>query len=238
MKMVILMKVINIFISGIIGILLFFLLLHTSLELVAYNVEYYSWQYDIHNIPEKTGTSLNELTRITKNMIYYLKGNKETLDMSAIIQGKKQEVFNEREKEHMVDVKRIFQLGKLSRNICGITLMLVFIYIYFKNKKLLTIILSLIKYVFAVIFMLILILSGLLLIDFNKYFTIFHEIFFTNDLWLLNPKTDILINMVPEIFFFQTAMIILGIFVLSAILLLVLLERVRRNIKVRFKYND
>ncbi len=86
-----------------------------------------------------------------------------------------------------------------------------------------------VKYVFACIIMLILILSGLLLIDFNKYFTIFHEIFFSNDLWLLDPDTSVLINMVPEVFFFQTAMIIIGVFVIMVIIILTLIEVFKRK---------
>ena len=33
----------------------------------------------------------------------------------------------------------------------------------------------------------------------------FHHIFFNNDLWMLNPDTDLLINIVPEPFFMDTA---------------------------------
>ena len=33
----------------------------------------------------------------------------------------------------------------------------------------------------------------------------FHHIFFTNDLWILDPATDMLINIVPEGFFMDTA---------------------------------
>lgn len=57
----------------------------------------------------------------------------------------------------------------------------------------------------------------LLLSDFERYFTLFHEIFFDNDLWLLNPDTDLMINLVPEQFFFDTAMTIGIIFLGSAL---------------------
>ena len=33
----------------------------------------------------------------------------------------------------------------------------------------------------------------------------FHHIFFDNDLWILDPSTDLLINIVPEPFFMDTA---------------------------------
>ena len=51
--------------------------------------------------------------------------------------------------------------------------------------------------------------------DFTKWFTVFHHIFFDNDLWILNPATDRLINIVPEPFFIDTALNIAVIFALS-----------------------
>ena len=36
--------------------------------------------------------------------------------------------------------------------------------------------------------------------DFTAAFLRFHEIFFTNDLWLLDPSVDLLVNIVPEAF--------------------------------------
>ena len=48
-------------------------------------------------------------------------------------------------------------------------------------------------------------LIGVISTDFSKYFIVFHKIFFTNDLWILDPRTDMLINIVPEGFFFDTA---------------------------------
>ena len=41
--------------------------------------------------------------------------------------------------------------------------------------------------------------------DFTAVFVKFHEIFFTNDLWLLNPQTDILIRMMPQLLFERAA---------------------------------
>ena len=38
-------------------------------------------------------------------------------------------------------------------------------------------------------------------IDFTKCFTIFHEIFFTNDLCMFHSATDYMIRMLPEGFF-------------------------------------
>ena len=42
-------------------------------------------------------------------------------------------------------------------------------------------------------------------VDFNAAFIKFHEIFFDNDLWLLDLRTDVLIQMFPEEFFNEMA---------------------------------
>ena len=36
------------------------------------------------------------------------------------------------------------------------------------------------------------------LYDFNRFWIKFHELFFSNDLWLLDPRYSTMINMLPE----------------------------------------
>ena len=52
-------------------------------------------------------------------------------------------------------------------------------------------------------------LAGLLALicalDFNRAFIAFHHLFFTIDLWLLEPATDLMIRLLPETFFAQAA---------------------------------
>jgi integral membrane protein (TIGR01906 family) len=70
--------------------------------------------------------------------------------------------------------------------------------------------------------------------NFKKAFYIFHELFFDNDLWLLDPDTDLMIRMLPEGFFLNMVIRIGKIFLLMmGILLLVsaILTIVNRNKK-------
>ena len=60
-------------------------------------------------------------------------------------------------------------------------------------------------------------------IDFNSFWIQFHYLFFTNDLFFLDPNTEILINMVPEQFFFDLVMRIILMFISSVIVLFGLL---------------
>ncbi len=118
-----------------------------------------------------------------------------------MIAGEEREVFGEREKLHMIDVKILFRQGYRLRNMgIGIIIMsilLILILSHHKKRDMwITMLYSSILPIVLMIFLFILVQ-----IDFYKYFTHFHEIFFTNDLWLLNPKTDVLIQMLPLGFF-------------------------------------
>lgn len=53
------------------------------------------------------------------------------------------------------------------------------------------------------------------LCDFTALWESFHRLFFRNDLWLLNPYTDLMINMFPEDFFFHMVMRIALMFIVG-----------------------
>ena len=53
----------------------------------------------------------------------------------------------------------------------------------------------------TVVFVLLIILAFFAWNQWDTLFTTFHHIFFRNDLWLLNPETDLMIQMMPTPFF-------------------------------------
>ncbi len=56
------------------------------------------------------------------------------------------------------------------------------------------------------------------LIDFSKSFVIFHEIAFSNDYWIFDPRIDPVIKILPEWFFMQAAFLILILMALLAVM--------------------
>ncbi|NLY86460.1 MAG: TIGR01906 family membrane protein [Tissierellia bacterium] len=166
-----------------------------AVEINSFNKEHYIKNYKSYNQVEITGKSLEELMEITDDLFLYLKGKAgdEILEPN----------FNQREVLHMRDVQVLFKIGyilKYTTLILSIAIIAYFIKI--GEKKLLG------KYIFRGLFInwaLLALLGILIYSDFNKYFTYFHYIFFTNDLWLLNPETDLLIQMLPEEFFYSMA---------------------------------
>lgn len=166
-----------------------------SIERNAYSVKYFTNSYEKYNIESITSKSSDELDIITLDIIKYLKGigGNELLEPH----------FNEREVQHMVDVQELFNLERLVKYI---SILISFAIIYYLIKKEETLLLG--KTFFYGLFsnyILLSLLGVMLLIDFNKYFTYFHLIFFTNELWILDPATDLMIQMLPEEFFIGMA---------------------------------
>lgn len=75
-----------------------------------------------------------------------------------------------------------------------------------------------------------LVLSIPLLIDFNKFFIIFHEILFDNDYWIFDPNKDPVIKMLPEEFFFHAGLMILVLILLFSIINYVIYKLLKKKI--------
>lgn len=71
----------------------------------------------------------------------------------------------------------------------------------------------------AVVFLLV---GGLAALDFDRAFVAFHALFFPGkDNWLFNPYTDEIINILPQEFFRNCAILILAILVLGCAILII-----------------
>lgn len=198
------------------GLIVSLLLLTMSISIFAYNEGLYMKLYMDNNVTQRTGMDEENLSHVTKGLIAYMRGQAESLDMTAEIHSEEREVFNKREKDHMVDVQRLFLMNESIRGILfGTVLFFVGLAVWRKQYS----------YILKVGLKqagVSLILAGTMLIisltDFNKAFIKFHHLFFTNDLWILDPRTDTLIQMLPEPFFKSMAMMMFGTwFVMSAL---------------------
>jgi len=198
-------KIVNYVVGFIISLLVFLVLLVTSIELVAYDQDFYIQQYQRLNTAENIGMTEEDLIRVTQQLIDYISGRWNSIEsITAEINGVQRQVFNEREITHMVDVKRLFELAAKVRffTLMGITVLTVILY-FSSNRNPLKYLTA--SYLSAAGLLLLTLIVSVLLIrsDFTYYWDQFHYIFFSNDLWILNPETDIMIQMVPEPFFYQ-----------------------------------
>ena len=190
-----------------------FILLVTSVEAVVYwTPGYFEKEYTKYNVAAAVDMEMDDLLDVTDEMMAYLKGDREDLHVPTIVGGEEREFFNEREIAHMEDVQGLFLGAIFLRRLCvGIIAASTILLILAKSdiKHLLP---KMICIGTGLFFFLIAALSLIISTDFTKYFIIFHKIFFDNDLWILDPSTDLLINIVPEPFFMDTAFRIAGTF--------------------------
>lgn len=177
-----------------------------SLLYTSYDKAYFaSYQRD-KRIDLEAGLEQDELDKVTGDLLAYLKkGDNKLLKPH----------FNEKEILHMEDVFTIYEGGRLLFVISlalGLGLSLLG-YRTFKSQYLISLGSSLL-----IAGLIIAAFLGVLFMNFSESFIKFHHIFFDNDLWLLDPKTDLMIRMLPEYFFkdlvFRVIAIGLGIFVL------------------------
>lgn len=227
------MKLLHNFIGILCAFALMITLLITSVEAVTYwTPGYYEKEYAKYNVTEDVHMEMDDLLDVTHEMMAYLRGNRADLHVPTIVDGQPREFFNEREIAHMEDVRGLFLAAIAIRRGCLIAIVagiLLLLALKADIKRVLpsTICAGTLLF-FAALSALALIIST----NFTKYFVIFHEIFFSNDLWILDPSTDLLINIVPEPFFVDTAArigVTYGISVILVFLLCTLWRRFSRR---------
>ena len=85
------------------------ILLITSVEAVVYFIPgYFQREYEKYSVPAAINVEMDELLRVTDEMMDYLKDKRDDLHINSIVGGQPREFFNQREISHMEDVKSLF----------------------------------------------------------------------------------------------------------------------------------
>ena len=223
------------------GLCLLLILLITSLQAVCYWLpDWWRNEYAKYDTPSNVRgeMSLDDAVHVTEDMLEYCIGRLDTLDdTEATIDGVTAPFFTDREKAHLADCRELFLKGVSVRVIACLLLAAFVIYIYVHNGKQKTSVLLAKGYLRSLGFIAVMtaIIAVLCVIDFTHVFTVFHHIFFDNDLWILNPNEDNLINIMQEDVFSDAAMWIAGIWLAAAALIAavsaIILKRERYSVK-------
>ena len=152
--------------------------------------------------PEDTHLPAEEYEPVVEMICGYLSGREDTFQHIFTVEGTEYAAFNQKEQQHMEDVQDLFRLCRfiawLGWGIVlfgGLIARRKFDWRAFRWTHL-----AILAIVVAVIV--------LACIDFDSLFILFHQVAFTNDLWLLDPQTDLLIRLMPIEFFISYAAII------------------------------
>ena len=150
---------------------------------------------------------------VTDQMMAYLIGKEAELSVITDVDGETQDFFNEQDRFHMGEVKDLFLGGLKIRNIMLVAVLLILILLAARKADLIKLLPRAYFVTLGITGMITVVLGGLFASDFDKYFRIFHEIFFDNDQWMFDPATDYMIRMLPEGFIYDFVFRIGGFFV-------------------------
>nr|WP_320026112.1 TIGR01906 family membrane protein [uncultured Acetobacterium sp.] len=198
-------KTIKIF-SMLLGVLFPFIIFVSGIEAAVFDKAFYMDQMEKNQVTQNTGIYPPDMELVVDEIINYLKGTREDFDIKARLAPENAKnvnesvsIFNEKEITHMDDVRDLLLFFLGLRDAAMILALIAFLILLKYNWK------AIIKALFygSAIFLVILLVIGLnFIFNFNDTFILFHQLFFSNDLWMMDPSTDRLIWIVPEPFFF------------------------------------
>lgn len=91
----------------------------TSVEAVAYwTPHYYENEYTRYQVADDVHMEMDDLLYVTDEMMAYLRGSRDDLNIDTVVDGTPREFFNAREKAHMADVRNLFLGGLALRRLC------------------------------------------------------------------------------------------------------------------------
>ena len=99
-------------------------LLLTSFQVVIYGdpeYKFYEKEYEKYNVTQSLGMTLPDVMGVTEHMMDYLIGREDVLSIETDVDGKHQDFFNEQDRLHMADVRKLFLGGLKLRNVLVIS---------------------------------------------------------------------------------------------------------------------
>ena len=184
--------------------LLIIAILLTSFQVAIYGdseYKFYEKEYAKYNVTASLHMEMEDVMKVTDHMMDYLIGKEEELSIVTMVEGKEQDFFNEQDRLHMWDVQNFFLGGLKLRNLLMIAVIVLLVFLGVRKAELKQVLPRAYTQAFLVFLGILAFLGIAFTVDFTKCFTIFHEIFFTNDLWLFDARYDYMIRMLPEGFF-------------------------------------
>lgn len=158
-------------------------------DVTIFDQRWYEQKFEQYGVYKTIDASKTEVDAQAKNILEYIQ-SKASLQPTLL---------NEKEQRHMADVQQLVTKGH--QLLVALVMLQLVLWIRIKEKRKTLLYGSLLTLV---------LLGAIVTMPFEKIFTLFHLAVFTNDLWLLNPLTDNLVNIYPQ-GIFQTLAIKIGI---------------------------
>ncbi len=168
--------------------------------------------------PEFSHLPAEEYKPVATMIDRYLHGDTTVFQHVFTVDGTEYAAFNQKEQQHMADVQGLFRLcnSQVWAFVTVAVIALIAEFHLFSDARTLRTFRRTLITILGIATTFIVVAC----IDFDGLFVLFHKIAFTNDLWLLDPQTDLLIRLMPIEFFVSYAAIIGGLWLLGMVGLL------------------
>lgn len=225
-----------VYLSGSMALLLALLL--ASILFTSMDASFYQREHQKYNTAASSGLNFNQLDEAMRLLLGYIDGSIESLERQMTDQrnGTEFELFNAREKSHMLDVRALYDVAYNTMIISAMVASACLLYGFITKKKL-----ALLGFAYyynrvsIAFFIMLFMILFLAMTNFDFFWTNFHQLVFSNDLWLLNPVTDRLITIVYEEIFFDLVLKIGITFLLVFLVLNAGAYFIQRRYRKQFK---
>ncbi len=198
-------RIFNIILQALFIICVPLLLITTNVRIILNSAIIYDYGFNKYKIEKYTGIEFEQLQVAGQQIRDYFNNDLNQITINISLHGDNvPNLFNEKEILHMYDVKQLVKMVYLVQLYSAILLSMGCVFILFNpstNRGILTL-----KYfsrggMFT--FSLVIAVSVLAIIGFDRLFLFFHLVSFSNESWILDPRHDYLIAMFPQGFFFD-----------------------------------
>lgn len=190
---------------------LYLMLLISAVYLVFFNPLFYNYAFKKFDVLNELAINQSDLNRVRNNIILFFMFFKSSLQTVVTKDGTSQNFYTDLELSHMHDVRGFFIFFLI---IIIISVLLLsfsgLYYLYNKKKYDVNKKVGLFLIIIPSVFIAFLSLIGIFIaLDFDKAFTLFHEIFFPQGNWEF--ENSLMITLLPEGLFLDGAIIILSL---------------------------
>lgn len=153
-----------------------------------------------------TGLDEDGYAKAAKGITDYLSGKTDSAQLELERFGEKSAAFSEKEWRHLEDIRKLISLAQLLRTL-ALVLITAAIALFFALRRFWPGLLAQVRPQKAVTHTLYAVCALAVLLalwaaaDFYSLFVVFHKLLFRNDLWLLDPRRDLLLELMPLEFF-------------------------------------
>jgi integral membrane protein (TIGR01906 family) len=180
----------------------------------------YSYGFDKYDIPERTGIERDELIKAGAAFRDYFNNDDDVLDVRVVQDGVLRSIYNAREIAHMSDVKvlvkGVWDLHTATGGFIG-AFLLVGALLY--RRRWIGMAARFVGWGGLTTLGLLVVAGLIAIVGFDRLFLAFHLISFSNDLWQLDPRRDMLLMMFPQGFFLDATLWIVGSTILQTLAL-------------------